>query len=49
MFLWEGREVWWRGHEVIIIRRIDKKYVEVARKSRPYMRLMVKRDEISRA
>lgn len=48
MFLWEGRKVWWRGRQVVIVRRIDKKYVVVARAKRQHMLLMVKREEIKR-
>ena len=48
MFLWIGRTVKWKGRKVVITRRIDKKYVQVALSSRQYMTFMVKREDITR-
>lgn len=47
MFLWEGRTVCWKGKKVVIVQRIDKKYVMVALASRQYMKFMVKREDIT--
>ena len=47
MFLWVGRKVCWHGRKVIIVRRIDKKYVMVALATRQHMTFMVKREEIT--
>ena len=44
--MWIGRRVNWNGRRVVIVRRIDKKYVEVALASRQYMTMMVKREDI---
>lgn len=47
MFLFAGRTVNWKGHKVVIVHRIDKKYVKVALESRPHMTMMVKRQDIT--
>ena len=48
MFLWEGRKVWYHGRQVIIVRRIDKKYVVVARATRQHLTFMANREDIKR-
>jgi len=47
MFLWVGRTVNWKGRKVVIVHRIDKKYVKVALASRQHMTMMVKREDIT--
>ena len=46
MILWTGRKVKWHGLNVIIVDRMDKKYVKVALESRQHMTMMVKREDI---
>lgn len=48
MFLWVGRAVMYHGRKVVIVKRIDKKYVHVALATLQHMTFMAKREDITR-
>lgn len=48
MFLWRGRNVWWNGHEVIVLEKINKERVKIAYKHNSSVVRIVKREDIGK-